>query len=167
MSVDRRGYRFSLAPLLAQARWQLDAARDALGVATRQMQAARERLAQAQAHLRTESARVDGTSQDGTLLVDIGRRMASMAFLATLHETLETVRAEVMTSETAHAEAREACVQAQRHVERFEKVEAHQWEAFVQEREAAQARESDADWLARTSHLQGVSHPMHAGDSHD
>ncbi|VVE90697.1 hypothetical protein [Pandoraea bronchicola] len=162
MSVDRRGYRFSLSPLLAQARWQLDAARDALGVATRQMNEARDRLAQAQAHLRTESARVDGASQ-----VDIGRRMASMAFLATLHERLETAKAEVQTSEAMHVDAREACIQAQRHVERFEKVEAHQWEAFVQDKEAAQARESDADWLARTAHLQGVSHPSHAGDSHD
>ncbi|WP_150691553.1 hypothetical protein [Pandoraea communis] len=157
MSVDRRGFRFSLEPLRQRAAWQLNAARDALGnavTATQQARAGRDAL---QANLQSQAQRVDGAGVTDGSRLDVGQRMTALAYLSTLHVKLDEAMERVEACELLEIECREACASAQMDVERLDRVRKGHWDAYVRDQTALVAREADADWIARTAHLKESS----------
>lgn len=167
MSIDRRAFRFSLEPLLVRAQWQLNAARDALASAVVATREAREQEGALRQDLLHQAKLVESAGAGGNAGFDIGRRMASLAYLSGLRGKLDELTANAQACERSETACRQTCERAQMDIERLARVKENQWEAFVREQTAQAAREADADWIARTAHLQGRSDMIYEGEHRD
>ena len=146
MSVDLRGFRYEADAILAQRRWQLDAAVAELGRLQERLAATRTSLAD----LRTQLKSHCGTCADGrSVRIDPSSHVRALHWLAQLQGRIALVVARVEKLE----QERDAASQRLRELQcKVDALDAHRDDAvaeFTLGQVARNAAEADRDWLAR------------------
>ncbi len=149
MSVDLRGFRYEADAILAQRRWQLDAAVSELGRLQERLAAVRVTLAD----LRTQLATNCGSFADGRAVrIDPSSHVRSLHWLAQLQGRISQAAARVEKLEQERDAASERLRELQCKVDALH---AHRDDAvaeFAIGQVARDASEADRDWLARRPH---------------
>ncbi len=146
MSVDLRGFHYEADAILAQRRWQLDAAVAELGRLQEQLAAVRTNLSDLRAQLQSHC----DTCADGRAArIDPSSHVRSLHWLAQLQGRIALVATRVDRLE----QERDAASQRLRELQcKVDALDAHRDDAvaeFALEQAARDAAQADRDWLAR------------------